>query len=80
MRLSCLGKRKPVRDDWFNFLLLKELQQGDQILLKDCRFQPFERLDTVGDYPLPAREKPAASNVQPEDRDCTKAMTTTGTT
>ena len=77
LRLSCLGKRKSLRDERLDLFLLKEVQQGNQILSKQCRFKPFERLDAVGDHPFPAREKPAAGNVQPEDGDSTKAMTTT---
>lgn len=77
VRLSCLGKRKSLRDEWPDFLLLKEVEQGDQILSKQCRPQPFEPLDAVGDHPFPAREKPAAGNIQPENGDSMKAMTTT---
>ena len=77
MRVSCLGKRKSLRDERLDLLLLKEVKQGDQILSKQCRFQPFEPLDAVEDHPFPAREKPAASNVQPENRDSTRAMATT---
>jgi hypothetical protein len=80
VRASRLGKRKSLRDERLDLLLSKEVEQGHQILSKPCRSQPFEPLDAVGDHPFPAREKPAASNVQPEDRDCTKAMTTTWTT
>src|SRR5205823_12138556 len=69
VRVSCLGKRKSPRDDRLDLLLLKEVDQGDQILSKPYRFQPFEPLDAVGDHPSPAREKPAASDVQPEDGD-----------
>ena len=43
MRVSCLGKS--LRDERLDLLLLKEFKQGDQILSKQCRFQPFERLD-----------------------------------
>jgi hypothetical protein len=74
--LSCLGKRKSLRDEWFNLLLLKEVEQGDQILSKQCRLQPFEPLDTVGDYPFPAREKPATDNIQSENADSAKSMPT----
>ena len=74
VRLSCLGKRKSLRDERLDLLLLKEVEQGDQILSKQCRFQPFEPLDAVGDHPFAAREKPAASDVQPEDCDSTKAI------
>ncbi len=77
VRASCLGKGKALRDQRLDLLLLKEIQQGGQILSKPRRSQPFERLDAVGDHPLAAREKPAAGDVQPEDGDCTKAMTTT---
>src|SRR6266496_3069218 len=56
---------------------MKKVKQCDQILSKPCRFQPFKCLDAVGDHPLPAREKPAASDVQPENCDCTITMTTT---
>jgi len=61
-------------------LLLKEVKQGDQILSKQGRPQPFERPDAVGDHPFPAWEKPAAGDVQPEDGGSTKALTTTWTT
>ena len=76
VRLSCLGKRKSLRDEWLDLLLVQEVEQGDQILSKPCRSQPFEPLDAVGDHPFPTREKPAAGNIQPEDADFTKAMTT----
>jgi len=62
------------------FDLQRPVEQGDQILSKPYRSQPFEPLDAVGDHPFPAREKPTDSDVQPEDRDSTKAMTTTWTT
>ena len=75
--LSCRNKRKSLCDEWLDLLLLKEVEQSDQILSKPYRSQPFEPLDAVGDHPFPAREKPAASNVQPEDCDSTEAMTTT---
>jgi hypothetical protein len=77
VRLSGLGKRKSLRDEWLDLLLLKEVEQGEQILSKQCRPQPFEPLDAVGDHPFPAPEKPAADNVQPENGDSMKAMTTT---
>jgi len=57
--------------------LLKEVEQGEQILSKQCRSQPLQALDAVGDHPFPAWEKPAAGDVPPEDRDFPKAMTTT---
>ena len=79
MRLSCLGKRKSLRDERLDLSLLKEIKQGDQILSKEFRFQPFERLDAVGNYPFPTWEKPAAGDVQPEDGGSTKALTTTWT-
>src|SRR5207244_2752028 len=68
---------KALREERLDLLLLKEVEQGDQILSKQCRSPPFEPLDAVGDHPFPAREKPAASNVQPEDGDSMKAMTAT---
>ena len=74
-----MGKRKSLRDERLDFLLLKEVKQGDQVLAKPFRFQPFERLDAVGNHPFPAREKPAAGDVQPEDGCPTKALTTTRT-
>jgi hypothetical protein len=85
-RLPSRASRAPVlpgqeeiaaRDERLDLLLLKEVKQGDQIPSKQCRSQPFEPLDAVGNHLFPAREKPAASNVQPEDDDSTKAMTTT---
>jgi hypothetical protein len=80
VRLSCLGKRKSLRDERLDLFLLKKVEQGDQILSKQCWSQPLEPLDAVGDHPFPAREKPAASNVQPENGESAKAMTTTWTT
>ena len=59
LRLSWLGKRKSLRDEWLDLFLLKEIEQGDQIRSKQCRFQPLERLDAVGDHPFPARENPS---------------------
>ena len=80
MRASCLGKGKSLRDERLYLLLLKEFKQGDPILSKQVRFQPFERLDAVGDHPFAAREKPAAGDVQPEDGGSTKALTAARTT
>ena len=59
VRVSCLGKRKSLRDERLDLLLLKEIEQGDQILSEHRRLQPFERLDAVGDHPFPAWKKPA---------------------
>jgi len=78
--VSCLDKRKSLRDERLDLVLFKKVKQGDQILSKQCRPQPFERLDAVGDHPFPAWEKPAAGDVQPEDGGSTKALTTTWTT
>jgi len=80
LRVSCLDKRKSLRDERLDLLLSKEVEQGDQILSKQFRFQPFEGLDAVGDHPFSAWEKPAAGDVQPEDGGATKAITTTWTT
>jgi hypothetical protein len=75
-----LGKRKFPGNQRLDFLLLQKAQQGDQVLSEHCRFQALEPLDAVGDHPLPAREKPAASNVQTENRESLKAITAPGTT
>ncbi len=77
VRVSCLDERESLRDQRLDFLLPKEVEQGHQILSKQGRSQPFKPLDAVGDHPFPAREKPAASDVQPEDGESMKAMTTT---
>jgi hypothetical protein len=77
VRTSCLGKGKSLRNQRLDLFLLKEIKEGDQILSKQCRSQPFEPLGAVGDQPFPARAKPAASDVQPVNGDSTKAMTTT---
>jgi hypothetical protein len=63
VRASCLGKRKSLRDERLDLSLLKEVEQGDQILAKQGGLQPFEPLDAVGDHPFPARKKPPASDV-----------------
>ena len=75
MGLSCLSERKSLRDEWLDLLLLKEVEQGDQILPKQSWLPPFERLDAVGDDPFPAGEKPTASDVQRVDGDSMKAIT-----
>jgi len=77
--VSCLGKGKLLRDDRPDLFLLKEAQQGGQVLLKLCRLESFERLDTVGDHPFPAWEKPAGDNVQHEDGKSMKAIATART-
>jgi hypothetical protein len=74
-----LGERKSLGDQRLDLSLVKEVEEGDQVLSKERRSQPFEPLDAVGDHPFPAREKPAPRNVQPEDGDFTKAMMTTWT-
>ena len=56
LRLSCFCKGKPLRDERFNLFLLKKVEQCDQVLPKQIRFQAFERLNTVGNDPFPARE------------------------
>ena len=76
MRTLCLGKGESLRDQRLDLFLLKEVKEGEQILSKQCRSQPFEPLDAVGDQPFPAREEPAASDVQPVNGDSMKAMTT----
>ncbi len=78
--MSRLGKRKSLSDERFDLFLLKEVKQSDQVLSKQLRLQPFERLDAIGDDPLPAREKPTAGDVQPEDGGSTEALATTWTT
>jgi len=80
VRASCLGNGKSLRDQRLDLFLLKEVQEGGQILSKQRRFQPFERLDAVGDHAFAARKKPAASDVQRENGDSIKAITTTWTT
>jgi len=77
VRTSGLGKGKSLRDQRLDPFLLKEVKEGDQILSKQCRSEPFEPLDAVGDQPFSAREKPAASDAQPVNGDSLKAMTTT---
>src|SRR5262245_52398694 len=76
LRLPGLRQRESLRDQRLDLPLFKEIEQCAQILSKPCRPQPFEPLDAVGDHPSPAREEPAASDVQPEARDGTKTMTT----
>src|SRR5262249_53510726 len=76
LRASCLGKGKSLRDQRLDLFLLKEAEQGDQILPKQSRPQPFERLDAVGDDPFPSGEMPTAGDVQRVDGDSMKAITT----
>jgi hypothetical protein len=77
VRASCFRKWKSLCDERFDLLLAQEVEQGDQVLTKQSRLQPFERLDAVRHHPFPAGEKPAAGDVQREDGDGTKTMTAT---
>src|SRR5262245_59999086 len=77
VRASGLGKGKALRDQRLDLLLLKELEQRDQILSKPGRLPPLEPLDAVRHHPIPTREKTAADNVHPEDGESTEAITTT---
>jgi hypothetical protein len=62
VRVSCLDKRKSLRDERLD-LLLFEVKQGDQILSKQCRSQPFKPLDAVGDHRFrPGRNQPSTLN------------------
>src|ERR1041384_2079986 len=80
MRKSCLGERKPSRDKRLDLLLLKKVKQGDQILSKPFRFQPFECLEAIRNHAFPPREKPASGDAQREDGASTKTLTTTWAT
>ncbi len=64
MGLSCLGKRKSLRDDRFDFLLLEEIEQSHHIPSEQGRSKPFEGLDAVGDHPFAAGQKPAAGDIK----------------
>ena len=77
MSLPRLGKWETLRDQRLELLLLKEVEQDEQILSKPCWSQPFKPLDAVRNDAFPAGENPAANNVHSEDRDGTKAMATT---
>src|SRR5262249_61922231 len=74
VRLSRLGKRKPPRDQRLDLSLLKEIEQGDQVLVKLSRSQPFEPLDTVRDHPFPAREEPAARRCTTQRCGCRESV------
>src|SRR5262249_639745 len=79
VRASRVGKRKALRDQRLDLLPLQEAEQGDQILPEQSPLQPLERLDGVGDDPLPAGEEPAAHDVQRVNGDSVEAMTTAWT-
>lgn len=77
MRLPCFGQRKFLRDQWLDFFLLKHVKQGDQILPKQRWSQPFEPLNTIGNYALVAREKVTGSHEQAEDGEPLEAIPVT---
>ena len=79
MCLFCLSQGKSLCDERLDFLLLEQLEQDSQVLSKPFRFQPFERLYTVGDYSFPAREKPASRDIEPKDSSSPKALATART-
>src|SRR5262249_17400437 len=78
VRMSCLGQWKSLRNHRLDLPLLKQTKQGRQILSKQFGSETLEPLDAVGDYPFPAREKPAAGNVQGEDGNPMEAIAPTG--
>lgn len=65
-------------DDRFDLLLAKQVKKGNQIVSKQFGFQPLEGLDTLRDYPLSARQKPATRNIQCERGGSPKASTAAG--
>ncbi len=67
-----------MRDERFDLLLLKQIEERDQILPEHFRFYTFKPLNAVRNHPFAAREKPTASNVQSEDGDGAKTLTTPG--
>src|SRR5438874_9470799 len=75
LRESCVGQRKSMRNQGPDLLLFEQVKQGDQVLSEPPGFQSFEGLYAVGNYPFPSWEKPAASDVQTENCDCTITMT-----
>lgn len=75
MRTSCFGKWDSLRDQRLDLALLQQVEQRDQILSKKIRSQSFECLDAIGNDAFPARKKPTARNVQPEEGGSTKALT-----
>jgi hypothetical protein len=76
LRAFCLGKWNALRDERFDFLLMKKFEQRGQILPEQIRLQSFQRLDAVGDDSLPAGEKPAARNEEREQGNSVKAVAT----
>ena len=77
VRLSCLAKWKSVGDERRDLMPLKQMEQGNQILSKHRRPQSFQPLNAVGDHPFSAREQPSSGNVEREDGDRPKTVTTT---
>ena len=76
VRVSGLSERESLGDDRLELLLLKKAQQGNQILSKPCRPQPFQPLDAIGEHPFAARQKPTAGDIQRVNGDSMKAITT----
>src|SRR5688572_3350426 len=56
VRLSGLGERESLRNEWLDLVLLEEIQQRNQVVSKPCWFQPLEPLDAVRDHSFAAGE------------------------
>jgi hypothetical protein len=78
MRFPRVSKRKSLRDERLNLLLLEEIEQRNKVFPKPSRLQPFQRLDAVGDHSLSTRQNPATDSVQREFSGPPKSPTPAG--
>src|SRR6187200_3061116 len=76
LRAPCVGEGESVRNERLDPLLLKQFEQRKQVLPKQGRFETLERLNAVGDDPLPPGEKPAAGDVHRVHGDAMKPIAT----
>ena len=77
--VPCLGKRKSLRDERRDLVLVQKIEESDQVLSKHRRSQPHEGLDAIENHPFSAWEQPAGSDVHREDGERAVAMPATGT-
>src|SRR5690242_1875542 len=80
LRFPRRRQRQPSRDQGLDLALAQEFEQGDQVLSEQSRSHALQPLDAVGNHTPPTRKQPASRDVQAEDRDAAKPVTSAGTT
>jgi hypothetical protein len=63
VRVPCIRERKALCDHWLDPSFFEETEQGGHIFPEKSGFQPFKRLNTVGDDPFVPWGQPGAKDI-----------------